>query len=71
MDDEHTFKWIWTTAAVAGGLCVVLLVLFYVRSRRSFARDFSPPGIVGAPEPGTAADREQAPDGVEAPEGGA
>lgn len=69
MDDERTFKWLWTTAVVAGGLCVVLIVLFYARSRRSFARDFSPPGFVGTPEPAPPAGDPAAGRDVEAPPG--
>lgn len=64
MGDEQALKWSIRVAMVAAGLCLVLIVTYYWRTRKSFVADWSRPGIMGRTEPPPAA----SPDAAAAPD---
>ena len=68
--DDRSLR-LWTTVGLcAGGLCLLLLVAFYLRSKRSFFSDFGQGGgILRTAEPSTAVDGQPSEDGMEAAPG--
>jgi hypothetical protein len=45
--NEIDYRRLATVGIIAAGLCLVILIATYWRTKRSFVKDFTEPGLVG------------------------
>jgi hypothetical protein len=68
LDERSQARVFATVGLVVAGLCLALMVAYYVRTRRSFVADWSGRGLLGSQESVAPVDAPSSDEDVEAPQ---